>query len=186
MNRRWAASRALPALLAGLLVTALAAGPAAGAGPTSGPAVQVRLDRDAQATRIGGRFAVRTTVVNAGDAPLSGLIAHLNVLSTDPAVYVDPEDWSTARTTYLPPLAAHGSARLNWNVQAVNDGHFVVYVAVTAGRPGSPVLASGPLRVTVTRQASLDPAGALPVVIAVPVVLLVLLLIGRRRRLRLR
>ena len=58
------------------------------------------------------------------------LIAHLNVLSLRSGVYIDPEDWSSNRTRYLPPIPAGGSLTLTWRLQAVNAGSIGVYVAV--------------------------------------------------------
>jgi hypothetical protein len=115
------------------------------------------------------------------------LIAHLNVLSIDPAVYVDPEDWSTRRTIYLPPLAVGESARLTWDVQAVNAGHFVVYVAVTTKqRADEQITGSNVLRLAVAQERTLNPEGMLPLAAAVPTVLLVLVVLTARRRRRLR
>jgi ABC-type taurine transport system ATPase subunit len=60
--------------------------------------VSVTVDRTGVATGLGKRFAFRSTVVNAGPGEARGLVAHLNVASLRPGVYVDPEDWSTSRT----------------------------------------------------------------------------------------
>ena len=49
-------------------------------------------------------------------------MAHLNVLDLRGDVYVDPEDWSTARTKYLDPIPAGGSTSVTWGGQAVNSG----------------------------------------------------------------
>ena len=57
-------------------------------------------------------------------------MAHLNVLDLRGDVYVDPEDWSTARTKYLDPIPAGGSTSVTWGGQAVNSGRIGLYVAV--------------------------------------------------------
>jgi len=113
-------------------------------------------------------------------------VAHLNVLSLDPDVYVDPEDWSTSRTAYAGTLAPHATARLAWNVQAVNTGRFVLYVAVTAEQGAARVAASNTLRLAVAQQRTLDAGGILPLAAAMPasVLLLTGLVARRRRRLR--
>jgi hypothetical protein len=148
--------------------------------------ITVELDRAELATDIGARFGFSTVVRNVGDRPVSGLIAHLNVLSTSPDVYVDPEDWSSARTAYLPPLAVGSSTRLPWTVQAVNEGQFLLYVGVTLDRADGGVSSGGPLHLTVDPRPSLDPAGSVPVVVGMPLLVGLLVAHGwyRRRSLR--
>jgi hypothetical protein len=146
----------------------------------------VQIGQDVTTTRalIGAPLSFTTTVRNPDDRPLTGLVAHLNILSMDPGVYVDPEDWSTRRTQYLAPVPGHGAVRLGWSVHAVNDGRFVLYVALaTAG--GDSVVAGPALHAVVRAQQRIDVAGFLPVAIGVPVAVLVLLVAARYRRRRL-
>jgi hypothetical protein len=149
------------------------------------PAVSVELNRAAVSGRLGERFGFESTVRNDSDRPMSGVIAHLNVLSSDPGVYVDPEDWSARRTQYLDELPAHRSVRLTWTVQAVDSGPLILYVA--AVRPGTDgVAASGPLTLTVEQRRTINAGGILPTAAAMPAVVLVLLALTviRRRRFR--
>ena len=129
------------------------------------------------------RFSFTSTVRNRGMAP--ALIVHLNVLSRDPSVYVDPEDWSSARTRYL-TVPTGGIANLRWTLRAVNSGSFVVYVAVMSQDGSGPIAVSGPLRVHLAERRTLDPGGALPLTVGVPAALAALLvgrsLAARRRR----
>jgi hypothetical protein len=177
-----------PALVVLALVAALAPGAAAAAtaSPAAPPGLSVTLDRTVVSTTIGQRFGFASTVRNDGDRPVPAVIAHLNVLSLDPDVYVDPEDWSTSRTAYAGTLAPHATARLAWNVQAVNTGRFVLYVAVTAERGAAHVTGSDTLRLAVAEQRTLDAAGMVPLAAAMPagVLLLIGLVARRRRRLR--
>ena len=76
--------------------------------------VSVTVDRDGVATGLGKRFAFRSTVVNTGPGEERGLVAHLNVASLRPGVYVDPEDWSTSRTRYLEPIPEGGATTVRW------------------------------------------------------------------------
>jgi hypothetical protein len=108
----------------------------------------------------------------------------LNILSLDPDTYVDPEDWSDARTQYLPEIPAGGQATLAWTVQAVNHGRFVVYVALARAQAGQPVLAGPGLRADVTAQRVINAEGILPLAAAVPAATLVVLLATRVRRRR--
>lgn len=143
----------------------------------------VELDKEAIDAGPGERFTFQSTVRNTGDAPSSDLVAHLNILTTDPDVYVDPEDWSAQRTQYLDELPAGQATRLSWNVQAVTSGPLILYVAVTDPAADS-VIASGPLQLTVAGQRVVDSGGALPLVTLMPAIVLALLgaALARRRR----
>ena len=104
---------ALAALLAAVsfatsTATATAATPAA-----SNP-VGVSLSRTSTSVGIGDSFGFTSTVSNQGSAPVSGLVAHLNVLSFTHGVYVDPEDWSSNRTRYLDPIPPGQSTTVHW------------------------------------------------------------------------
>lgn len=177
-----------------LVLTAMAGLPApataAPAGPVAPPAppvpVQVTLEQSRLNTVQGTRLTVRANVTNAGTASTDRLVADLNVASLS-GVYVDLEDWSASRTRELAPLAPGRTAALSWEIQAVNVGDFGVYVVVLPGgvtRPGGvtlpggaatagtgPLVVSPPLYVTVQSRRTLNAAGALPVVIVMPILL---------------
>jgi len=154
--------------LAALAVAALALGWAGAANAS----VSVTVDRIGVATGLGKRFAFRSTVVNTGPGEARGLVAHLNVASLRPGVYVDPEDWSTSRTRYLDPIPAGGTATVRWSLQAVNAGSFAVYVAVLpADAAGRPPTVGRTVRVTVAERRTLDAGGILPLALGVPAVL---------------
>jgi hypothetical protein len=89
--------------LLSLVVVAVLAGPATAA-------ITVSLDSPPVTTSVGHRFTFTTTVANAGASAVSDLVAHLNVLSDDPGTYVDPEDWSSHRTQYLPSIPPNGAS----------------------------------------------------------------------------
>lgn len=132
----------------------------------------VTMNHDLLTARIGQTLTVESVVTGSGPA-----IAHLNVVSLD-GVYVDLEDWTQDVTQAVP---AGGETQLDWEFQAVNPGHFAVYV-VLIPRTG-PLVAGPPVRVTVSPRQNLDTNGALAVAIAVPALLGAAALLGRRRRL---
>ena len=171
------------------LLTVVASGSAAAAplradnGGAS--AVTVQLDRATLAAGPGQRLRFTSTVRNVGPRPLSGLIAHLNILSSDPGVYVDPEDWSPRRTQYLDDLPPGEDVVLDWDVRAVTSGPLVLFVAVT-GPKDDRVTASGPLRVRVEGRRVVNAENVLPLVMGMPAGVLVLLGLTRVRRRRLR
>ena len=163
---------------AGLIVAALLLGaPAAGAA-TAPP--EITLDRGAVAIRLGKSFAFTSTLA-AGSAPTGPLVAHLNVVSLDPAEYVDPEDWSTERTRYLDPVEAGGSRSIRWSVKAVSAGPIAIYVtAVPAGGSG-PIAVGPPLHVQVADRRTLNSGGVVPLALAVPAAVSVIAVAARRR-----
>jgi ABC-type transport system involved in multi-copper enzyme maturation permease subunit len=138
--------------------------------------------------RAGGAVLFQTTVTNEHAEPSLPLIVAMNIINLDKqGEVVDPEDWSPQRTQYVEPLAPGQSTNLDWRVNAILDGDFMVYmVAIPA--PGSadatshPVASSG-IHLTVTPFTRLNPGGVLPYAIGGPVVLgLVILLVYRHRR----
>lgn len=176
MSRRLGAATAL--------VLALAAAGSIRAGDAPGT-LSVTADRTQISTRLGHKFAFRTTIANTGAAPVRGLIAHLNVLSFDSSVYVDPEDWSSHRTDYLAPVPAGGSRTVTWRMQAVNAGRFAAYVAVLPRSGPKPPVTGPTIDVTVAKRTTLNPHGVVPLALGVPA-LLGLLMLGVRMRRRAR
>jgi hypothetical protein len=158
-----------------LLIGAAVLAPSAGA-------VTVELDRTSVSTRIGEKFQFSSTLRNLESRPVPDVVAHLNIVSLDPSVYVDPEDWSSHRTRYLGTLTAGESRRIEWTVQAVNSGHFVVYVAAVDRNGAGTVTASNALRTTVAQKRRLNSAGVVPLALGVPALLAVGLVLLRRRR----
>jgi hypothetical protein len=149
------------------------------------PLLSVTVDRTEIATQLGGKFAFASTITNDGPATVSGLIAHLNVLSLRDGVYVDPEDWSSQRTHYLDPLPAGGSTTIAWHVHAVNDGVLGLYVAVLPERGvGLPPPTSPLIRLTVAGKKTLNSGGILPLALGIPALVGLLTLGVRLRRIR--
>jgi hypothetical protein len=144
----------------------------------------VTVDRARVETKLGHKFAFESTIANHGSAAARGLIAHLNVLSYDSTVYVDPEDWSPNRTRYLAPIPAGGSTTITWRMQAVNAGSIAVYVAVLA-RGAAVEPSTGPVvNVTIAKRTTLNSEGILPLALGIPATLGLLFLAVRLRRRR--
>ena len=150
--------------------------------PSAGASLAAKLDQSSVSTRIGEKFHFSSTVRNLGLQPVPDVVAHLNIVSLDPSVYVDPEDWSSHRTRYLGTLVAGDSRRIEWTVQAVNSGHFVVYVAVVDHNGRGSVTASNPLATTVAQKRRLNSSGVVPLALGVPALLAVGFVALRRRR----
>jgi hypothetical protein len=159
------------------VVALLLASPAAAA--TAAP-LSVTVDRTEISTQLGHDFVFRSTLTNHGSAAAGGLVAHLNVLSLRPGTYVDPEDWSSNRTRYLPAIPARGSSTLTWTMKAVNAGSFAVYVAVLPqSDPPRPPVTAPAIHVAVADRKTLEAGGILPLALGVPGALGLLLAGGR-------
>lgn len=156
--------RRLLVVVAALLITAA---PAAAAAST----VEVAFTETSVSAVVGQRLALQSRVTNTGTTPTEPLIAHINVASLDASVYVDLEDWSSEVTFELAPLAPGASQLVNWELQAVNAGEFGIYVVVLPRAGSAPPAVSAPLRAAVAGRRTLSAGGALPVIVAVPVVL---------------
>ena len=155
----------------------------AGPAVSSSNPIAVTVDRTTISTSLGHKFSLQSRIANNGGSAVSGLIAHLNVLSLRPDVYLDPEDWSSHRTRYLPAIPAGGSVTITWKMQAVNAGSIGVFVAVLPqnGEPRPP--ATGPtVHVSIARRKTLNSGGILPLALGIPALLAALSLGLRLRR----
>ncbi len=161
-------------VVAALLLAAVPAAQASG--------IAVSSDRTAITTKLGHKFVFHSTIRNGGSTPASGLVAHLNVVDLSGHTYVDPEDWSSHRTRYLPTITAGGSTTLSWPMNAVNAGTIGLYVAVLP-RSGAPVppTTSPTIRVRIQDRKTLNSGGILPLALGLPA-LLGLLAFGVRLR----
>ncbi len=181
-----ARASALGGALLTLLALTGAAAPAAAAPAGPGP-VAVRLEQRRLATVLGDEFTLVSHLSNRGGTPTGELIAHVDLESLTGEVYVDPEDWSAERTAAVPPLRPGETVTVRWRLQAVNWGSFLAYVVVLPKDPaapgGEPLVVSPAVRVDVAGRRTLDIGLALPVVVATPV-LLALLVVTVRRRIR--
>jgi hypothetical protein len=142
--------------------------------------LSVTVDRAEIGTKLGQKFVFRSTITNRSSTAVSGLIAHLNVLSFRSSVYVDPEDWSSNRVRYLAPIPAGGSTTITWRMEAVNAGSFAVYVTVLSHQR---VPTTGPtVTVAITERRTLNSGGILPLALGIPGLLGLLTLGFRLRR----
>ena len=172
------APRALRLGLVCLFVAATLVAVPAAAAPRGG-GLELSLSRTQVSTGLGDSFTFTSTITNTGSVPLSGLVAHLNVVGFDPSIYVDPEDWSSHRTRYLAPIPAHGATKISWTVTAVNGGNITIFVAVLPRHGAGSIAVSEPLRVDIAKRRTLNSGGVLPLALGIPA-LLGLSLLGTR------
>ncbi|HET8873275.1 MAG TPA: hypothetical protein VFM83_06275 [Gaiellaceae bacterium] len=170
-----------------LLVICCAAAIAIGLAPSVARAVvTVSPSRTEVSTSIGRDFSFTTRVDNKASTATQPLVAHLNVLSLRPGVYVDPEDWSSRRTVFIGSIPARGSHTIDWKVKAVNSGDIGIYVAVLpqSGQAERPV--TGPtIHVSITQRRTLNSGGIVPLAAGIPAALAALAVgvrLSRKRR----
>jgi uncharacterized membrane protein len=148
--------------------------------------VEVSLSRATVSTQLGESFDFRSTVTNSGAQPVSGLVAHLNVVGLDTDIYVDPEDWSEERTKNVPALGPGESTEVAWDVTAVTGGEAAIYVVALPGDSPATAregLATSPaMDVNIAEAKNLNTEGVLPLALGVPAFLALVTLAVRRRR----
>jgi hypothetical protein len=151
--------------------------------------LSVEFDRTRVDLVVGDKFTLTSTITNNGAGPSTPVIAHLNVASLTSDVYVDPEDWSSSRSRYLPAIAPGQSVDVTWDMQAVNSGWFDIYVVLLPRGSSSlgstePLVVSHAVLAKIAGKQTANPGGALPAVIGIPLVIGAAALWSRYRRRR--
>jgi hypothetical protein len=146
--------------------------------------VSVQMSQESASLLVGESVEFSTVLRNTGTEATPPLVAHLNVASLQSGVYVEPEDWSSARTRYLNPLQPGDAATVDWQVRALTEGDFAVYVTLVAADPGFVPVTGAPLLVHTSPSNILPMRKVLPVVTVVPLVPFALVLGGIARDLR--
>lgn len=131
---------------------------------------------------LGDALDLSVSVANDTGAPVHDLVVHLDITNADKDGSVDPEDWTPTLNQFVDGLSAGDTAKIDWTVQPISPGTFTIY-AVVLSPNSSQVVGSNTFVVEVADRRSLDPQGILPVAIAVPAGL-GLLLADRHRRTR--
>ena len=140
--------------------------------PASEADLRIAMSVSELTALTGDTVSFTSTITTAGSAASPALILNLNFVAVDHSTYVDPEDWSSARTITVSSLAAGASATHTWTVNTVTKGDvdaFVVALQDTIQAPSAnPIITSPVVHLHVDEQRKLNPGGVLPVVIVVP------------------
>jgi hypothetical protein len=161
MRLRWTS----PLILA---ILTLLIGSPIGIASAQDASMEITLNQTQISTSVGRVLTLESHIVNRRTTSSGPVLAHVNVASADGS-YVDLEDWSADVTQQVDPLEPGADTTLTWDLQAVNAGSFHVYVVLLP--QAGPLVASGSTRVEVGQKRSLNAGGALPVAIAVPLLL---------------
>ncbi|MEW6403682.1 MAG: ABC transporter permease subunit [Chloroflexota bacterium] len=150
--------------------------------------LQISIDMEYDMVKTGDEVRFNTVVTNTGAEPSVPLIVAMNVINLDATGdVVDPEDWSPQRTQYLESLAPAESAELEWIINTILEGDYMVYMVVipepeSEATTSQPVASAG-IHLTVAPFTRLNPGGVLPYAVGIPVLVLVgTVLIYRYRR----
>jgi hypothetical protein len=191
MRARWGSLSGMA--LATFLLVCLGAAPVMAVGRSLHQAgkdgLDVVLEEAAMTVKTGDEFTFDTLLENNGTEDSPPVVMAINIIKiSSTGDVVDPEDWSPKRTQYVDSVAAGDAIRQSWTIEAILKGEYMVYlVAIPApadeGSTSHPVASSG-LHLTVGAFSNLNPQGVLPVVIAVPIGVTVVLLLVIRLRLR--
>jgi ABC-2 type transport system permease protein len=191
MRARWGSLSGM--LIGGAVVLFVILGAPAGAtvrpvSQTSADGLAVQLDRTFLEVRTGDEISFQTLLENNGDEDSPPVIMAMNIIKlSSSGDVVDPEDWSPERTQYVEGVPAHDALRHDWTIEAILKGDYMVYLVAVPqpdeGATSHPITSPG-LHMVVGAFQRLNPQGVLPVVIAVPLGVAVLLLVLVRLRLR--
>src|SRR4030043_1040841 len=154
---------------------------------TSETDLQITINMEYITVKASDSIFFDTTVINNGTTEAVPLIAALNIINLDAqGEIVDPEDWSPQRTQYIELLSPGDSITLNWRVNAILDGDYMIYMVVIPEPQGqnatSQPIASSGIHLTVTPFTKLNPGGVLPIAIGAPILILVIIYFVNRRR----
>src|SRR6266487_2289349 len=153
----------------------------------SGGDLQVSISMDSKELKTGDTINFDTVITNVGTEKSSAVIVAMNIINlSKTGDVVDPEDWSPERTQYVDSLDPNQSTTLSWEVSAVLDGNFMVYM-VAIPEPGgagtsTQAVASRGLHLSVTKYTRLNPGGVLPFAIGVPIVVVLAIFVLFRLR----
>lgn len=178
MNRRLLAALGVCAALFTLV-------PAVAGATQLADTVSITIDPPNIDVVLGENFDLTVTVSNTGTEPTPPLVAHLDITDPEQSTSVDPEDWTPRLSQTIGPIAAGESVTVSWNLQPISPGTFATYAVVLS--PGvDTIAASNVVEVRVSDQRTLNPGGILPVSLAAPSIVGVLLLMQMRfaRRIR--
>lgn len=147
--------------------------------------VSIAIDPSDVDVVLGENFDLTVTVTNNGTNATAPLVVHLDIIDPEQSTSVDPEDWTPTLSQTIDPIAAGESITVSWNLQPISPGSFATYAIALS--PGvDTIAASNVVEVRVSDQRTLNPGGILPVSLAAPSIVGVLLLVQMRfaRRIR--
>lgn len=154
----------------------------------SSGAPTIEVDMASRQVKTGDRIDFQTTI-SVPDTESGPWIVAMNIVNLGDGDPVDPEDWSPVRTQTIESVDSAGNAVLNWEVNTIIKGDYLVYMVVlaspvSAAQTTLPVASQG-IHLTVEPFLRINPGGVLPLAIGMPLFLGWMLFAVSRRRSRL-
>lgn len=128
---------------------------------------------------LGDRTDIELTITNTSDAALSGAVAHIDVVDLGSDESADAEDWSSVLNQPIPTIDPGESTTITWDIQPIAPGTYTLY-AVALDPAAQAIAVTDAVTIDVADKRSLNPNGILPVAVAAPT--LVGLLLAKRFR----
>ncbi|MDH3518669.1 MAG: ABC transporter permease [Acidimicrobiia bacterium] len=186
-SRRFRSRFTTGAVIVGTVAALMSPAPRALAQTDGG--LTISVDTETSIVNAGDPLLFTTAVSNLGLSAQGPLIIAMNIINLDAeGDIVDPEDWSPERTQYITELLPGTTVRLDWRINAILAGDYMVYM-VMVPEPSdelsttTPITSSG-IHLTVMAFTRLNPLGVLPLVVTIPVLILgaIGFVIWRQRR----
>lgn len=177
MKQRLSATLRILSFVAAAVVLALVTSTAA-AGELNDD-VAVAIDPPTSSVVLGENLDLRVSVTNNGGVSSPPLVVHLDITNPDQSTSVDPEDWTATLSQSIGEVGPGETVVVHWTIQPISPGTFATYaIALSPGVDN--IAASNILEVQVADQRSLNPGEILPVAIAAPTLVGLLLLAQTR------
>jgi hypothetical protein len=131
---------------------------------------------------MGNNLRFWSTIANAGESPIDGLVAWISLVEIDPGNEqpVDLEDWSAHKAVTGANLKPGQSLRTDWPMRLIKGGDYRVVVSVT-DRGGHQVFTSPTIQFHVRQKSVLQAGRVLPVAAAIPFLILVLMVFNKAK-----
>jgi hypothetical protein len=190
LRARWGSLSGMA--LSSFLLLAIVAGPGVALGgpiqQADGQDLAISLEESFLEVKTGDEVSFDSLLENNGSEDSPPVVMAMNIIKlTSTGDVVDPEDWSPERTQYVDFVPAGDQLRHSWTIEAILKGDYMVYLVAVPEpkeKASSHPVSSPGLHLTVGAFQRLNPQGVLPVVIAVPLGVTLVLLVLVRLRLR--
>jgi ABC-type transport system involved in cytochrome c biogenesis permease component len=174
-------------MIAGLTAASLLVSPVYAFQGNQAEGYAISINADYHQVKVGEKIEVGTAITNYTSQSSPPLVVAMNVINLDDAgAVVDPEDWSPERTQYIESLESGQSASLDWIINPIMEGNFVVYMVLIPEAASADttiqLVASPSIHLTVAPFTGLSSINILPIVIAEPIILLAITYFVYRRR----
>ena len=155
----------------------------AGAGPVAAQTAAdllISVDPATIVTEVGQTTQITVTTTNESSAESAPLSIHVDITNPGGTGSVDPEDWTAELTRQIGSIGPGETSVTTWDLKPIAGGEFSLFATVFAEAGGSDIFVSNAVDVSVASRRSLNPDGVLPVVIAMPALVVGAVIVRRR------